>query len=181
MSIFLQRITLEFLSTSHKKSPLVVIEGRCVKTDRCACLFGKNQQQFFLSDFINQQPVGRDMAFAIAGIVACQRVVAIFCRERLASCKHADHIFHQRDIVATLDDALVIFSASFGSNPFLFNIKVLHYNCKPLTKERMCLSCVKKIRFSGNTWQNSIQRLCPILPHSINRSARALRHGCLPR
>lgn len=142
---------------------------------------GKNQQQFFLSDFINQQPVGRDMAFAIAGIVACQRVVAIFCRERLASCKHADHVFHQRDIVATLDDALVIFSASFGSNPFLFNIKVLHYNCKPLTKERMCLSCVKKIRFSGNTWQNSIQRLCPILPHSINRSARALRHGCLPR
>lgn len=65
--------------------------------------------QLAFTYFIDQEPIWRDMAFAKAGIIACQRVVAIFRRQRLAISEHTDHIFQQCDIVAALNDTLVIF------------------------------------------------------------------------
>ena len=46
------------------------------------------------------------MTFAKAGIIACQRVVATFRRQRLAISEHTDHIFQQCDIVAALIDVV---------------------------------------------------------------------------
>ncbi len=49
------------------------------------------------------------MTFATTGKITDQRVIAIFRRQRLAISEHTDHIFQQCDIVAALNDALVIF------------------------------------------------------------------------
>ena len=62
---------------------------------------GQFKDENVLVNLVDEQPVGRDMAFAVVGPVVAEGVVAVRGRQWFASCKFADDVIVLRDVKTT--------------------------------------------------------------------------------
>ena len=70
---------------------------------------GQIQNQFLLTDFIDQQPVWRNVAFPVSSMIPGQRMIMVFLRKGLFIYQNGYDSFKKIRIIPASDDAFVIF------------------------------------------------------------------------
>src|SRR5699024_9121714 len=103
------------------------------------------QKHFLLVDLVNQQPVGRDMAFPAAAVVPDKRVVMVFLHQGLPCRQLLEHSRQQVQVTASFLGPFEVFL-----EPGRWAYLIHHRKADPSSSGlHRCRSCWERARLSS--------------------------------